>query len=187
MGHFSSQVTQQRLSQTHLPWPKCNKYTIRAQPRGYDQKSKHFFKSSILKLFQEKQGFRNQPGFSLFLFLMHHCLVSKLVSKETVIPTLPSLPCPASIPVLFHPSYGSKAMPKERQSRVKILQCHREIVHSSLCARVSQHGVAVMSLMVILHFWFMLQEHTARLTPGVGEMILMFSVSCFQKSPLLHV
>lgn len=125
-----------------------------------------------------------------FLFFMHHCLVSKLVSKEAVIPTLPSLPCPASIPVLFHPSYGSKAMPKECQSRVKILQCHREIVHSSLCARVSQHGVAVaaqMSLMVILHFWFMLQEHTARLTPGVGEMILMFSVSCFQKSPLLHV
>lgn len=109
---------------------------------------------------------------------MHHCLVSKLVSKEAVIPTLPSLPWPASIPVLFHPSYGSKAMPKECQSRVKILQCHREIVHSSLRARVSQHGVAVaaqMSLMIILHFWFMLQEHTARVTPGVRD---DFDVQC---------
>lgn len=36
IGHFSSQVTQFRLSQTHLPWPKCNKYTLQAQRCGCD-------------------------------------------------------------------------------------------------------------------------------------------------------
>lgn len=59
-------------------------------------------------------------------------------------------------------------------------------VNSPLSVPVSQLGVAVvaqMSLMVNLHFWFMFQEHTAQVILGGAEMILMFSVSCFQKSP----
>lgn len=67
-----------------------------------------------------------------FFFFCSSCitaLLAKLCPTRQWFPH--SHPCPASIPILFNPSYGSKAMPK-CQSRVKNLQSHREIVQFTL-------------------------------------------------------
>lgn len=82
-------------------------------------------KSNILKLlFWEKQGFKNLPGFSPFLFLMHHCSASKLLCPtrqwfplKTPHRHCPSIPTPSTQPWIKGNARG----------HVKNLQSHGEI------------------------------------------------------------
>lgn len=114
---------------------------------------------------------------------MHHCLVSKPVSKEAVIPTLPSLPCPASIPVSFQLWIKGNAKGVSKQSENPSVP-QRDCSQLLVCPAVPAWGGSGCS---DVSWSICISGSGSRSTPGVGEMILMFSVSCFQKSPFLHV
>lgn len=85
IGHFSSQVTQYRLSQT-LPWLKCNKHILQAQRCGYDQKSKP--KNQLFwSCYSERSKAIKIHLASLFCSSCITALLANIVSHKAVIPT----------------------------------------------------------------------------------------------------
>lgn len=183
IGHFSSQVTQFRLSQTHLPWPKCNTHSrpkdvgmIRKANKNQIFWSCYSERNKALKIYLDSLIFC-----SCITALPASCCVQqgsdshwKPHTDTATTPVHPSQP--------LQSSYGSKGHVKNPQSHGEVAlwavpclpRCHSW--GGSGCSDVS-HGQSACP-------WC--SRNTAQGTPAVGEMVLMFRASCFQKSPLLH-
>lgn len=107
-------------------------------------------------LFREKQGFKNLPGFSPFLFLVHHCFASKLLcqpgSDSHWKPHTDTATTPVHQSQPLQPSHGSKAMPEDTlktfSPTVRLL-CEQFPVCPGVTAGVAV--AAQMSLVVNLH------------------------------------
>lgn len=106
---------------------------------------------------------------------------------HTDIPTNPSLLCPAPIPTHCNPSYwNAKGQCQSRVFRTFNPTVRLGTVDSSLCHSLGWQWLPDVSRGNSAFLVYAPGTHSS-VTPGVGEMMLMFSVSCFQKSPLLHV